>query len=262
MSSNFAEQLRPPASEHPDHPAIKLDDLVLNYQLLDEATARAAGLLRSRGVEVGDRVGMQLPNVPYFPVVYFGALRLGAVVVPMNPLLKEREVAYHLSDSGTRLLLGWHQFHDPCTAGASEAGAQCILVEPGGVREAVVLGRACWRDRATIRQRPGGDHLHVGDHGDPQGRDAHPRKSQGRRGRGPRSRRRRRPMVTVATLPLFHVFGMSAIMNVTLRAHGLLTLVPRFDPAKVLEVIERDGATTFGGVPTLYQALGPPPPRA
>ncbi|HEY3944318.1 MAG TPA: AMP-binding protein [Solirubrobacteraceae bacterium] len=99
--TNFAEQLQAGASEHPDHPAIKLDDLALNYQLLDGATARAADLLRSRGVEVGARAGMQLPNVPYFPVVYFGALRLGAVVVPMNPLLKEREIAYHLSDSGT-----------------------------------------------------------------------------------------------------------------------------------------------------------------
>jgi acyl-CoA synthetase (AMP-forming)/AMP-acid ligase II len=61
--------------------------------------------------------------------------------------------------------------------------------------------------------------------------------------------------VTVATLPLFHVFGMSAIMNVTLHAHGLLTLVPRFEPGKVLEVIERDRATTFGGVPTMFAAL-------
>jgi long-chain acyl-CoA synthetase len=61
--------------------------------------------------------------------------------------------------------------------------------------------------------------------------------------------------VTVATLPLFHVFGMSAIMNVTIRGHGLLTLVPRFEPGKVLEVIERDHATTFGGVPTMFSAL-------
>jgi long-chain acyl-CoA synthetase len=59
----------------------------------------------------------------------------------------------------------------------------------------------------------------------------------------------------VATLPLFHVFGMSAIMNVTICGHGLLTLVPRFEPGKVLEVIERDHATTFGGVPTMFSAL-------
>ncbi len=61
--------------------------------------------------------------------------------------------------------------------------------------------------------------------------------------------------VALATLPLFHVFGMSVMMNVTIAAHALLTLVPRFEPAKVLEVIQRDRVTTFGGVPTMYTAL-------
>src|SRR5205823_10920552 len=61
--------------------------------------------------------------------------------------------------------------------------------------------------------------------------------------------------VTIGTLPLFHVFGMNSIMNVTLHARGLMTLVPRFEPGKVLEVIQRDHATTFGGVPTMYSAL-------
>ena len=60
--------------------------------------------------------------------------------------------------------------------------------------------------------------------------------------------------VTVGTLPLFHVFGMNSIMNVSVMARGLLTLVPRFEPQKVLEVIQRDNATTFGGVPTTVSA--------
>jgi long-chain acyl-CoA synthetase len=61
--------------------------------------------------------------------------------------------------------------------------------------------------------------------------------------------------VVVATLPLFHVFGMNSILNTTIHAGGLVTLVPRFEPGKVLEVIDRDRATTFGGVPTMYSAL-------
>jgi long-chain acyl-CoA synthetase len=77
--TNFAQELAAAVAEPPEQPAVKLDEIVLPYQVLDEATARLAGLLRSRGVGVGDRVGMQLPNVPYFPAVYLGALRLGAV---------------------------------------------------------------------------------------------------------------------------------------------------------------------------------------
>ena len=88
----------PPRSRTaPDRPAVKLDDLVLNYAAARRGRRSAPpGCCARTGVEAGDRVGMQLPNVPYFPVVYFGALRLGAVVVPMNPLLKGREVGYHL----------------------------------------------------------------------------------------------------------------------------------------------------------------------
>src|SRR3954454_12974035 len=138
--TNFAGELTTAAAEAGDRPAVKLDDVVLSYEVLDAAVARAAGMLRAKGVEVGDRVGMQLPNVPYFPIVYFGALRLGAVVVPMNPLLKEREVGYHLSDSGSKVMVAWHGFASAAQAGAADAGAECIIVTPGEFEQA--LGEA------------------------------------------------------------------------------------------------------------------------
>ena len=96
---NLAQLLTDSAAARPAHAAIRLDDLTLTYAALDEAAARVAALLRAKGVEPGDRVGVMLPNVPQFPVAYYGALRAGAVVVPMNPLLKEREVAFYLGDS-------------------------------------------------------------------------------------------------------------------------------------------------------------------
>src|SRR3954447_379330 len=129
--ANFAEQLSAAVGDAADQPAVKLDDLVLTYEALDQGVARAAGLLRSKGIEPGDRVGMQLPNVPYFPIVYFGALRIGAIVVPMNPLLKDREVAYHLSDSGAKVIVAWHGFEDAARGGADQAGAECIIATPG-----------------------------------------------------------------------------------------------------------------------------------
>ena len=90
MSANLATFLTETASRHGDRTAIKLDDVEVPYSGLDAASARVAGLLAGRGVEPGDRVGLMLPNVPYFPMAYYGILRLGAVVVPMNPLLKGR----------------------------------------------------------------------------------------------------------------------------------------------------------------------------
>ena len=98
------------AAEHGDRIAFKLDDVELTYAALTAASARVAGLLKEKGVEPGDRVGLMLPNVPYFPAIYYGILRAGAIVVPMNVLLKEREVAYYLGDSGAKLLFAWHGF--------------------------------------------------------------------------------------------------------------------------------------------------------
>ena len=77
-----------------------------------------------------------LPNVPYFPVCYYGVLRAGGIVVPMNVLLKRREVAFYLEDSGAKLLFAWHGFAEDAQAGAEQAGAECLLVEPGRVRGA------------------------------------------------------------------------------------------------------------------------------
>ena len=87
MTENLARILTDTAARHGDKLAVKLDDADVSYSMLDGASAHVAGLLRERGLEPGDRVGVMLPNVPYFPVVYYGILRAGGVVVPMNVLL-------------------------------------------------------------------------------------------------------------------------------------------------------------------------------
>ena len=110
--ANLAHMLTETVAEHGDRIALKLDDLELPYSVVEEASARVAGLLAARGVEPGDRVGVMLPNLPYFPFVFFGTQRVGAVSVPMNPLLKGREVGFQMEDAGAKLMFGWHQMGD------------------------------------------------------------------------------------------------------------------------------------------------------
>src|SRR3954452_6931484 len=129
--TNLTHMLDDTVGQHGDRTAIKLDDLEIPYTALDAGTKAVAGFLKSKGIGPGDRVGLMLPNLPYFPFAFYGVLRLGAAVVPMNPLLKEREVAFHLGDSGAKALVAWNQFADPARAGSEEAGAECIVVEPG-----------------------------------------------------------------------------------------------------------------------------------
>ena len=96
MSENLATILTDTTEQHGDRTALKLDDTELSYDFLDGATKHVVGLLESKGFERGDRVGIMLPNVPYFAAIYYGVLRAGGTVVPMNPLLKGREVEFYL----------------------------------------------------------------------------------------------------------------------------------------------------------------------
>src|SRR5919107_1168170 len=105
--SNLATLLTEAADKHGDRPAVRLDGTTLTYSQLNDASARVAGLLRSKGISPGDLVGIMLPNVPYFPVAYYGILRYGCTVVPMNVLLKGRETSFYLQDPGAKAVFAW-----------------------------------------------------------------------------------------------------------------------------------------------------------
>ena len=145
LNSMFARK----AADYGERPAIRLDGLVLSYTQLHDAAGRLTSLLTSLGISAGDRVAAMLPNVPAFPIVFFGALGAGAVVVPMNPLLKSREIAYYLSDSGAKVLFAWHEAAGEAAKGSAETVVQVIEVpEPdlatllaGQVPAAGVAGR-------------------------------------------------------------------------------------------------------------------------
>src|ERR1700685_4862985 len=127
--ASLTSVLRQAPADHADRPAVRMDAEVLTYADLWDAAARVAGLLATLGVEPGDRVAIMLPNVPAFPIAYYGTLAAGGVVVPMNPLLKSREVAYYLGDSGAKVLFAWHAAAGEGAKGAGDAGAQVLGVD-------------------------------------------------------------------------------------------------------------------------------------
>ncbi len=252
---NLAQTILDAGREDPDHVAVKLDDTELTYQFLDGATAHLAGLLREHGVKPGDRVGIMLPNVPYFPVCYYGALRAGAIVVPMNVLLKKREVGYYLTDPEAKLLIAWHDFAEAAETGAEEAGAECLLVTPGEFEDQVGAAEAI----TEVADTDEGDTAVIlytsGTTGQPKGAELshanlarNAEASRGLFGLGSDA-------VVLGALPLFHTFGQTCGMNATLGGGGTLTLIPRFEPAKALEIIQRDQVNVFQGVPTMYGAM-------
>jgi long-chain acyl-CoA synthetase len=196
-----------------------------------------------------------LPNVEYFPICYFGALRAGAAVVPMNVLLKQREVAFYLGDSEAKVLLAWHQFADAAHAGADQTDAECVLVEPGDF-EAMI--ERCEPVADVVVREPHDTAVVLytsGTTGTPKGAElthanllSNTEASIGVFGLDERA-------VTLGALPLFHAFGQTCGLNVTIAVGGCLTLIPRFDGAAALDIIARDRVTVFEGVPTMYAAM-------
>src|SRR4051812_50185187 len=94
--TNLTHMLEDTVEQHGDRTAIKLDDLEISYNALDAGSKAAAGFLKSKGVGPGDRVGLLLPNLPYFPFAFYGVLPLRAAALPMDPLRNEREGPVHL----------------------------------------------------------------------------------------------------------------------------------------------------------------------
>ena len=124
------------------------------------------------------------------PLIYYGVLRAGGVVVPMNPLLKGREVSFYLEDPGAKIMFAWHGFEEAARKGADEAGAELILVEPGEFEKLVAEHEPEHRRRRARRRRHRGDPLHVGHDRQAQGRRADPREPDDERaGLGRRPRR-------------------------------------------------------------------------
>jgi long-chain acyl-CoA synthetase len=256
MNANLACNLISAVARGSARVALRLGDAAVTYGQLDDASARVAEMLRAREIGAGDRVGVMLPNVPQFAYAYYGVLRAGGVVVPMNVLLKQREVAFYLSDPAAKLLLAWHDFADAAEAGAAEAGVECALVRPGAFEE--LLG-AVPAPRREIAVRGPGDTAVIlytsGTTGTPKGAElTHSNLARNVEVSG-RLFGLGRDDVILGALPLFHAFGQTCGLNASIAAGASLALVPRFDPTAVLETIERDRVTVFQGVPTMYAAL-------
>jgi long-chain acyl-CoA synthetase len=249
---NLSDLMTTSAARHGNRTAIAQGDIALTYLALERASALVAGLLKDHGVRPGDRVGVMLPNVAYFPICYYGALRAGAAIVPMNVLLKEREVAFYMADSGAKVLFVWHDFADAAQAGARDA--EVVVVEPGSF-DALLAG--C-EPSGTADRDPDDTAVVLytsGTTGTPKGAElTHANLTENVAVSlelfelGPDA-------VLLGALPLFHAFGQTCGLNAAMAAGGSLSLLPRFDAGKALEVIERDRVTVFEGVPTMYSAM-------
>jgi long-chain acyl-CoA synthetase len=265
MSLNLATMLREAAKQYQTKPAVLFDGGRMTYGELDGLSDRFAVGLRHEGVGRGDAVALQLPNLPQFLIAYFGILKNGSVVVPLNVLLKAPEVEYHLADSGARILITWSGFVDEAAKGAAAAGVNRIfVVDTIGVTDPSI-GEPFDRLLADLDMPPPFEQTGPGDTaaivytsgttGKPKGAELTHYQLYMNADTPGRVFGVQPDDVVLIVLPLFHVFGLSSQLNVCVRFGVTMCLLPRFDPTRVLEVIQRDRVTIFEGVPSMYIAL-------
>jgi long-chain acyl-CoA synthetase len=270
---NLATVLETSAREYPDKTAVVYGGMRLTYAELDQAACRVASALRKAGIGPGDKVGLSCPNLPYFPMAYYGILKAGAVVVPLNVLCKRREVAYHLADSeakayfcfeGTEQLpmgeegyAGFSQTPNcehfflmtanpaaPCPYDGARTFSEFIASEPDTFD--------------TVQTRPDDTAVILytsGTTGRPKGAElTHSNVTM--------NALMSRLMcetsandVQLIVLPLFHSFGQVSQMNAGFLAGSTAVLLPRFDAEAVLRLFQDENVTIFCGVPTMYWSL-------
>ncbi|MBV8956907.1 MAG: long-chain fatty acid--CoA ligase [Solirubrobacterales bacterium] len=255
MATNLAELLVGSSERHRDRTAIALDGLTVSYARLNELSARVAALLRSKAIGAGDRVGIMLPNVPEFAVTYYGVLRAGCVVVPMNPLLKGREVNFYLSDPEAKLLFAWHDFAEAAEEGAREAGAEAIIVAPGDFEEQLNTVEPAFE---VVERDPSDTAVILytsGTTGTPKGAELTHANLEHNAQVMTNLGSIVPDDVLLGALPLFHAFGQTCALNAAIANGAALSMIPRFDPGKALEIIGRDRVTIFEGVPTMFTGM-------
>ncbi|MFC5727362.1 MULTISPECIES: long-chain-fatty-acid--CoA ligase [Nocardioides] len=273
--TNLAAFLENSARAHPDRTAIVFGDTRLTYPQVDGAANQVANLLVSRGIEPGDKVALSCPNLPYFTIVYFGILKAGATVVPLNVLLKGREVAYHLGDSDAKAYFAFQGTPDLSIGAEAYDGFQAaegcehffvITADPAApspIEGTETLGQGVADQPATFEGVEVDDEdtaviLYTsGTTGQPKGAELRHRnmRDNALSGEVLFGANAEDADTYLCVLPLFHSFGQSVIQNGGFAYGGTIVMLPRFEARPALQLMLEEKVTFFAGVPTMYWGL-------
>ena len=271
---NLAVLLEDSARATPERIAVICGDKQMTYAEVNAEANRVARALQSIGIEKGDKVAVSCPNLPFFPMIYYGILKIGAVVVPLNVLLKGREIAYHLADSDARAYFCFQGAADlPMGEFGFEGFSQTnecehfILINAAPAVEKspfentktfaeLIADQPTEFDSIDTKPDDTAVILYTsGTTGQPKGAELthlnmllNARLSDTMYPKHPHD-------VHLIALPLFHSFGQTVQMNAGIYNRATLNLLPRFTPENALAEMEKNSVTFFAGVPTMYWAL-------
>jgi len=276
---NLASIIEHHARLAPDKDAIVWNEMRFSYGQLNALSNRVANALVELNVGHGDKVALCCPNLPFFPIVYYAIMKVGAAVVPLSVLFQPREIAYHLKDSDAKAVFVFEGTPELALAQTVKEGFDQVegceslivmTIDPTAaspIEDALTLTEITINKPETFETFPTKAHdtcaiLYTsGTTGQPKGAEL--------------THLNLMTNVTTTygihlpvldftdgvqktcliTLPLFHTTGQTVQMNVSLYAGNRVVLLPRFEPKATLEAMEKERVNFWVGVPTMYWAL-------
>jgi long-chain acyl-CoA synthetase len=270
---NLSILLEDSAKRYPSKVAFTFMDRTLSYAQVNDAANRVANGLKHSGIKAGDKVAITCPNLPEFPIIYFGILKIGAVVVPLNVLLKKNEIEYHLKDSDAKAYF--------CFAGTPELPTgetgfaafnevkdfehfYLIMPEPGmpslikGVKTFgnFMEGQISKYETQQCKEDDTAIIIYTsGTTGRPKGAELTHSNLMLNAIFMSDLMEMKTEDVLLTILPLFHIFGMTVLMNAGIYRGCSNILLTRFDAEMAFSMMQKHRVTTFAGVPTMYWGL-------
>lgn len=269
---NLAQSVYERAVNQPEKAAYIFHNESVSYGEFEQSVATFAGALQQLGIEEGDHVGLLVGNTPHFLITLYASWRIGAVVVPMNPTYTAKELSYIIQNSDAKVLVGLDKLaplfaqadklfpnveHIIACETDEDSVQQCLEIDKRPhLFKALMAGAAPVTESIHLEKNDTAIILYTsGTTGLPKGAMlSHENVFSNARDIGTYLQMTAEDRV-VATLPIFHVFALTVVVNAPLHRGATILLEPQFSPERVLQTIREQKATVFAGVPTMYNFI-------
>lgn len=242
----------------------------ITYRRLGELADAFTAALQEEGLKKGDRVAIMLPNCPQYVISYYGILQAGGIVTQLNPMLVGKELEYILADSGAETVVLYEPLLPALNKVMDKTSVKHVIkvnIDGRETDDGMTTGFQAFLQKTASSPVP----VLIDGHDD----IAILQYTGGTTGRSKGAMLTHSNLLAnvmqsyeyfqdafsegsdrvLSVIPLFHVYGMSSCMNLTIYRGAMMILLPRFDPEEVMQTIRTVHPTSFPGVPTMYIAL-------
>jgi len=247
------------AENNPNKTALVSGSQEITYRELDGLANQFGNAISKFGFGRGERIALLLPNSSQFVVAFFGALKAGTAITTINPLHREREVAYQLLDSGAKAIITLNTLEPLVAKAKKNTQLEHIIVTAPDDNAFFGLTKEAPSHKPNVSINPDEDLAALqytgGTTGTPKAAMLTHHNLTANAAQFAAAIKGTSNDVFLTALPLFHIYGLTTSLTTPVSLGAKMVLLPKFEPAKALEAIQRHKVTVFCGVPTMYQYL-------